>query len=254
MEFNETDKNECVYNTNGICSPKEILEKIGEALEIDPDDPDQLIFQAKEQLGCETESCVIKRTLNDSTDVLDKYFKPPGPRNTTDLLDNFNIDNVLEMWAKKFDGFYHMYYQMIDFEDCSTELANVDLLELKKKGYKSLGVVLNTDVHTGRGIHWFCLFCNLTSNPMTVEFFNSSGQSPRPEMHAWFIKIKRIMPVKIIIVSNIKHQKDTESECGPYSLYYIWSRLNGIPHKVFNEKRIKDSKMIEFRKTLFRKE
>ena len=253
MEFDKNNKSECIYETDGVCSPKTVLEAIGERLSIDEYDPTQLIFKAKEQLGCDSESCVITRTLDEPKEVLDKYFLPAGPRSSKELLDNFNIDDVLEMWKKQFDGFYHIFYQMIDFNECGTELARIDLAELKRDGYKSVGVVLNTDVSTGRGIHWFCIFCDLTVTPATVEYFNSSGNPPRPEVHAWLVKTKKMMPVKVIIVSNIEHQKDTETECGPYALYFIWSRLNGISYKEFDKKRIKDSVMFAFRKTLFRK-
>jgi hypothetical protein len=43
------------------------------------------------------------------------------------------------------------------------------------------------------------------------------------------------------------------SSCGPYSLYYIISRLEGVSSDAFQKNRIPDHKMWEFRKILFRK-
>ena len=126
--------------------------------------------------------------------------------------------------------------------------------------YDSLGVVLNTDTSDGPGIHWFCLYCNFVVNPITLEYFNSSGNMPAPEVQAWLVKTKFDIEnninrkCEIVIASRIIHQQDSESECGNYSLYYIWSRLNGVSYKKFNDERIKDDVMIEFRETLFRNE
>ena len=259
MQFTDKDKTECIYDESYICSPEPVVEVIKRKLSITTDDAENAIYEAMDKLDCLNESCVVKKVLpiEDGDNVLTKYFKPAGPRNTTELLDNFNIDDVLEMWAKtKFPRFYHVYYQMIDFEDYNGELAKVDISKLIKK-YDSLGVVMNTDVSTGSGIHWFCLYCDLSAKPVTLEYFNSSGNPPRKQIQAWLIRTKQLLAEKkiacdIIRVSNIEHQKDTETECGPYSLYYIWSRLNGIPYKHFDQSRIKDKKMQEFRETLFR--
>ncbi len=258
MDITEADKTECEKDDVTVCSPKHVVEKIKEELQVDGKTPEQIIEKSKKATNCDSESCVINKVFDNSKEILDEHFKPAGPRDSTNLLSNFNIDESLELYAKKYEGFYHVYFQMIDFAKVGTELATLDLVDLIKKGYKSMGVVLNTDVSTGRGIHWFCLFCDLKARPVTLEYFNSSGNKPRNEVQVWLNMTKQALeenniPAKIVIASNIEHQIDSETECGPYSLYYIWSRLNGISPEVFNKKRIPDDKMIEFRQTLFRK-
>jgi hypothetical protein len=58
--------------------------------------------------------------------------------------------------------------------------------------------------------------------------------------------------VEVKEVSKIQHQKDNSS-CGPYSLYYIISRLEGVPFISFEKNRIPDNVMWDFRHHLFRK-
>jgi hypothetical protein len=99
------------------------------------------------------------------------------------------------------------------------------------------------------------------SDRWTVEFFNSSGNAPAPEWVSWLVKTKAGMelildrekkkiPVEIMKVSSIRHQQ-SRSECGLYSLFYIWARLHNIPPEYFMENPIPDQLMFEFRQHLF---
>ncbi len=174
-----TNKSEC-SDDGDICSPHDIIEKIGETLNV-KGSSGYIIEKSKQILSCDSESCILSNpTIVDSSGeshvnkIKDFNFKPEGPRNSTELLSNYNIDDVLDQWEKQYDGFYHIYFQMIDFDYVGTELATVDVSHLIRQNYKTMGVVLNTDVSTGGGIHWFCLFCDLTARPITLEYFNSS--------------------------------------------------------------------------------
>jgi hypothetical protein len=89
----------------------------------------------------------------------------------------------------------------------------------------------------------------------TVEFFNSSGQSPCYEYSSWLIEtsqsLNKIAPTKMYKVCAIQQQY-SKTECGVYSLYYIWARLNNAfgPEFLLKNK-IDDKKMFEFRQHLF---
>ena len=93
-------------------------------------------------------------------------------------------------------------------------------------------------------------------NRATVEFFNSSGRPPVPEWVNWMVKtqigLKKVgfKNVELVKSSSVEHQASM-SECGVYSLYYIWCRLNGVPVETFSECKIPDEKMFEFRQHLF---
>ena len=159
---------------------------------------------------------------------------------------------------------------MIDFAGTNrhkpTELGNLDIVnDVIKRGYKTFAVILNTDVRTGGGIHWFALFCDFRTNPYTIEYFNSSGKHPRVQVDDWLIKTvnainnykdgnksTRILSrAKKVILYGLQHQQ-SETECGPYSLYYIYNRLEGVPIEVFEDMNsgrrvIKDREMTTFR-------
>jgi hypothetical protein len=278
---------ECALDITGnVCSTKSTVKAMKKHLQEKKINTTQLkedidiVNTIKEDLKCDTEECVLKNhyfakdNIRDIVkDSLDR-IKPEGPSNSTKLLNNENIDNVLKKLTKRHKGFYHMNMQMIDFageKDISgewiikngqkikpTSLGKIDMVrDVLNKGFKTFGVVMNTDYRTGGGIHWFSLFVCLESNPITVEYFNSSGNKPVKQIQDWLIKTEENLKsagnkVQVVILSGMVHQRDSETECGPYSIYYIWNRLNGIPPTNFQNKRVPDAKMIAFRKSLFK--
>jgi hypothetical protein len=97
----------------------------------------------------------------------------------------------------------------------------------------------------------------------SVEFFNSSGNAPAPEWVNWMQKTRDQMEalyagglgatsctVNIVKVTTIRHQQ-SRSECGLYSLFYIWARLHDVPIEYFTTTPIPDQLMFEFRQHLF---
>ena len=134
---------------------------------------------------------------------------------------------------------------------------------------KSYGVIFNTDTSKGGGQHWFCIFISTdqkdpdhTNRPwIRIELFNSAGGGcSNPKFNEfWNItaaKIARTTGLKCTfdIVSNIQHQNNDTGNCGSYSLFYIYTRLNGcIPSDFDNpDKKITDNAMRNFRKVCFR--
>ena len=268
-----------------VCSTKSAIKEMKKVLEerrvnTSPLVTDKAVVDAmKEELNCKTEKCVltnpkfvkpeIKQIIQESISRL----KPKGPANTTALLNNTNIDGILKRLTRKFKKFYHMGFQMIDFAGekdskgnwknvgrtvlTPTELGTIDMVkDVIEKGYESFGVVLNTDVRTGGGIHWFSLYAQFNVDPITLEYFNSSGNKPVRQIQEWLAKTEDAIrasgrKVSVIALSGVVHQKDSDTECGLYSLYYIWNRLKGVPAINFQKKRIPDSMMIKFRPHLF---
>ena len=197
-------------------------------------------------------------------------FLPYGPKNTTDLLSNFNIDDTLKQLARKYClgnkkhkyKFYHVPFQMIDFLDYETELAQLSPTDIFNKGYNSFGCVLNTDISSQPGKHWFCIFFDGTGkgtkkSPYYIEYFNSSGNYPMPEVHRWmrlfiaqvYRELNKI--VEIYIATPYRIQNDRHS-CGVYCLAYIYTRLKGRPRGWFVKVGMGDNDMLKFRQKLFR--
>ena len=265
MDFKDKLEDECGFHVNkdnGFCAPDEIVEKVKEITNTDALD------DLKDKYGCDTEVCVlshpeIKYNIGDSKigTIIEKYFKPIGPRNSNDWLSNVNIDEVLHQIQKQYTEkqFLHIKYQMIDFERTKSELATLNWPEKYKEGFRSFGAVLNTDQSTGRGKHWFAIYGSFEdgADVFTIEYFNSSGELPMNEVSSWMKKVKYEWqpafhkPIKDVVVTRIVNQQD-DWNCGPYSLYYIISRLDGVDHKHFQYNAIGDDNMQLFRKFLFR--
>jgi hypothetical protein len=230
---------------------------------------------ALEKLDCDSEACALRDArlsrLVDREDIKESVarLKPSGPADNTDLLNNNNIDDVLGKLVLVHPSFYHMKFQMIDFAGerdagppgawkvTPTRLGTIDLMrDVVGAGYDTMGVVLNTDKRTGGGVHWFSIFCDFRSIPYTLEYFNSSGNLPMKQVQAWLIKSETALrdagkSVRVVTLSGMVHQKDSDTECGLYSVYYIYNRLKGVPAERFQQRRIPDRLMTEFRKDCF---
>ena len=132
----------------------------------------------------------------------------------------------------------------------------------------SYGIVCNTDSSSGSGQHWFAIFISTdkknpenTKKPViSIELFNSSGGGCKNKEfeNYWRLQAMNIaratgLRCTFDIVTNITHQGDT-GNCGAYSLFYIYSRLNGVHPSEFNnsQKKITDYAMQKFRKVCFR--
>ena len=165
--------NECVFEHKKICSsPNEIglmREFVGLGdMEVKGDA--DVIEKTKSKLSVDKESAIwshpaFKKFVGEhrANRVLSKIFKPIGPTDTTELLNNKMIDETLGQWAEHSTElfgkkFRHVPFQMIDFMERNTELAKFTILDTLKSGFNCFGVVLNTDVSSGKGKHWFCVY------------------------------------------------------------------------------------------------
>ena len=203
------DVTECNFETDKtICSTTDLLEQMKQyaklkGTNINTNDGAVIVDKVKNLFNCESESCIFKQKdfMNFAkldNYILEKLFKPSGPANNYALLSNFNIDGVLDDLTKRFPErkFYHIPFQMRDFEKVGSELAEVDLFDLFESGTKTFGVVLNTDWSSGGGIHWFCIFGEHYGDKIVIEYFNSSGKQPLPEVQAWLHKTKHYLDMK----------------------------------------------------------
>ncbi len=260
---------ECHFATaKEICSDDNVLMQLtGETPSssiLSPIAKKKIVEKLKADTNCESESCIythkdiISKLGKDTVkQILDTNFKPEGPYDSTKWLNNNNIDHVLRQNTIKYKKFYAIDYQMIDFAEKGTELATINIISKLVK-FNTIGVVLNTDIANGKGKHWFAIFIDARSSPVTIEFFNSSGNLPVHQVQTFLNKTKRDIirsgrDASIIIVSPNEMQK-SDTECGVFSLWFILERLDGKHVEEFKNEIIGpgDEKMIKFRKELFR--
>ncbi len=253
MDFSgQTEASECAFHAGDkeVCSNTEMIKAMHKFLTAMGQPiartAKATVEQMKEATDCDSEVCIyraspfVKQVGSSVVEARKELFKPVGPQKTDDLLSNFNIDEVLSQFAKKYPGFVHIPFQMRDFQARGTELATINLADEYRKGMKTFGCVLNTDWSTGRGYHWYCIFGDFTGNSPTLEYYNSSGNYALPETKKWLSATKYAVSrdigkqVREVQVLN-RAVQENDVDCGVYCLHYLWSRLEGFPYTVFSD-------------------
>jgi|LauGreDrversion4_2_1035121.scaffolds.fasta_scaffold03669_1 hypothetical protein len=213
------------------------------------------------------------------------YFKPVTKSyDKNHWLNNTEVDHIQHQFKTLFKGYYYSNIHMIDLVMFNPQHSNVIDYEVKcikdinfinelisncdnniltyNGDLKYYGIVINTDKSTGGGIHWFSIFMDFSSKddnePYRIEYFNSSGYDIRDKSFKnYFINLadeitREVKKCEFVKVTDIQHQREDTANCGSYSLYYIWKRLNGTPYQFFSKNQILDENMVDFRKFLYR--
>ena len=100
-------------------------------------------------------------------------------------------------------------------------VLSFDELELKKKVLSGL-YIINTDVSTGKGLHWVCLFIG-----KVYEYFDSLGQKPEEVMN--FMSKQN----KPYIYSSKRIQGYGTNVCGDYCIMFSYYRCRGVSLECF---------------------
>lgn len=248
LAFQNTDN---INNLDQTCLSTKIINKVGGIKKIN---------EIKKDANCDNDIClleVIPITNEEKSEELIR-IKPEGPRNSNKWYSNFNIDDYFYIMEKSYPKYLHIQFTTIDFAKINDRLNNVSVVDLLQSDKSQFGCVINTDISVGKGKHWFAVFCDLDkiNKKMSIEFFNSSGNKPKFEVQEWMIKQKNICEKNnivgdIVIASMFRHQY-SDTECGPYSCYYITKRIMDVPYEYFKTNKIPDEVVEDFRKYMFR--
>lgn len=254
------------------CSSEKTIWDIADAIGVSGTDLSaiEILTIAKKKLGCGDEKCVLQKLASKLgpqrvNDELQANFKPEGPTDNK-LLSNIHIDAILKQFQVKFPELFAYNFNMRNYASYSYDnghildrpdsLATISFIDLYNRSYRMAACVINSDVYQGDGKHWMALFADARGPRWTVEFFNSSGNAPAPEWVNWMVKTKNAMDAhtgtraEIIKATGLRHQH-SKTECGVYSIFYIWARCNGVPPEYFLENPVPDQLMFEFRHHLF---
>lgn len=285
---NSINKSPQISSARNELSSNIIINKIADSVGCD----DDLSIQEKElcvlkKIKNKTDNSDLKTAIDKQ---IVKFFKiPTKSLDKNHWLNNTEIDNIQYQLLDNYPGYYFSTIHMIDLNNFMPnnndifkyndkiynikdinfvdELSNNSNAKLTYNGkLKYFGIVCNTDISSNGGIHWFTIFIDFTKSPIQIEYFNSSGyplirgnhQTERKEFYLFFKNLedeltKNKFPAKFIQVTDIEHQRDDTANCGSYSLFYIWSRLQGRPYTDFQKKKITDELMEKFRSVLWRK-
>lgn len=214
-------------------------------------------FNIKHEIDIWSHAQVLEVLGIPTTDhILFKYYKLKGPRNTTELLSNHMIDNILQKWALNANSlfgksFYSLPCQSRDFNRYNNDVYDLDLNTLL--AHDAFAVVFNTDVHTGPGLHWICVFINTKSKE--IAFFNSSSNPPPLTIDSWMtdlkFKLKNRYNLDYTVTNNVitTPVQFSQTECGVWCLLFIHSML--LDYTFDWVRNATDKTMTEFRRLLF---
>ena len=234
--------------------------------------PKEIWSKLKEYLKsiCNKESCWLKQNFVEGK--LDKELKdsfaPKSPaewkKNPNEWLSSVDILDVMKQYEKAYKCFEFMGPSPIDFDtkmignQCVwPELCNFNLQEQIDSGKTKIGIIFNTDKHTGKGVHWLSLFINIKKGELF--FYDSAGELPSKEIKTLIDRIieqGKKLNKSITLDYNYpnEHQLGT-TECGIYSLYFIVHMLEDkLTGHYLKTHKIKDKYVQQFRKIYFNEE
>jgi len=260
-------KNKTCFQKNDLLFLKQEWNKRNPDQKINSSNMYTIRKQLKENMSdvCKHERCwlsSISKERNIQTDLFYRFApKRPTSWNNTprQWLTNHDIKKVMNQYEYYYPEFSFIGPSPINYNDTKynntcvwEELCNFSLKKyLGEKKY--IGIVFNTDVHTGPGKHWIAIFINLKKE--YIYYFDSGNQKLPYDVTRLMETIKNQgLQYNIhfkIRQNKIKHQKGS-SECGMYCLHFIVSLLEGKNLSYF-QRRIPDNKVFAFRKIYFNK-
>jgi hypothetical protein len=128
------------------------------------------------------------------------------------------------------------------------EFCTVDLAEERAKGREILGAVFNLDPHYQGGSHWVALAIDLKRNK--AYYFDSYGMKP-PAQVARYMRYLTTMEPNLVLESNGRRFQYSDTECGVYSMYFLYCMMSGESFKSFCKHPIRDEWMLKFRNVFF---
>ena len=212
------------------------------------------------------EKCYIRESSlpeDEKGKLLKKYFRPKQPEewktNPHAWLTNEDIKNVMVQIEEgcphfKFIGVVPIDFSAPDPYNTSTkkcmnpDVCTVDLKAEKAAGKTVLGAVFNLDPHYKGGSHWVGLAIDLKKKK--AYYFDSYGIGP-PEQVARYMKYLTLQEPKLVLESNGRRFQYSNTECGMYSMYFLYCMIEGDDFKKFCKNPISDKWMYKFRNIFF---
>lgn len=202
--------------------------------------------------SCNGEVCWLSHEIMD--DELLNYYKPLKPIGKHKWLKTTDINKVLNQYEDKFIDFTFMGAVPIDFDLVIREIAFINCCSLIKQGKTRVGFVFNLDKHNQSGSHWVSMFTDFYTKD--ICYFDSYGDGVPKEIDKLMDKIiKQIQMCTGILlkkkINKVRHQHGS-SECGVYSLYFIYNRLIGKSFEDITNNVILDEDVNKWRDIFFR--
>ena len=216
-------------------------------------------IESKMNKVCDGEICWLNQSfiknINDD-EINHLTFKPKRPEGKYQWLSTTDIRKVMVQYEKKFPEFLFIGPVPIDFDDIQTEIADINFLDLKKKGINKLGIIFNLDEHYKSGSHWVAMYMEFSDSRNEVDYFDSYGDMPDERIQILMNRLikhaSRDLNKKIIKNINRTRTQFANSECGVYSMNFILHLIMGDSFKDTTENIINDDVMNSRRNIFFR--
>ena len=218
-------------------------------------------IQKKLNKVCDKETCWINqpfiKNIRDE-DIHLLTFKPTHPvGGKRKWLSTLDIRKVMIQYEKKFPDFYFIGPVPIDFDDIQTEIADINLVKLKKRGINKIGIVFNLDEHYKVGSHWVALYMEFSNKRNEINYFDSYGDNPGRRIKKLIKRLadnsKSTLDLNIRYNVNRTRFQYAHSECGVYSMNFILHLLMGDSFKKTTTHIITDDQINNRRNLFFRK-
>lgn len=210
-------------------------------------EPRRVLEELRARLAplCDTERCWLGLGLLDhrAERKLDLAFAPKMPEAWQDdpntWLSNHDIEEALKRNTAHrkdfaFLGVFPMDFMGQDSDGrCVSNMCGFDAAGLADKGVKSAGMVLNTDKHTGKGIHWVSVFICASPRDQRygVYYFDSTGRPPTPEVDSFAERVTQQLVRthgpgrEPVYAYNDHHHQWSTTECGVFCIHFVMRML-----------------------------
>lgn len=144
-------------------------------------------------------------------------------------LSNLDIDHVLNYVSDKNKNYFHAGTYAKDFQSivngkCISDKCDLQMLPNMDDGVQYISFVLNTDVSSGPGIHWFCIFVDLLRGEVYVyDPASAKGNFENKYVDKLLNNISKKFSIDstAIFKNRVQKQPANSGECGIYVLYFI---------------------------------
>ena len=230
-----------------------------------------LVHELGKRIGdkCKTQKCWSKqefiRHMDDKAreEFMRHTIRPDSPQGKFEWLSTFNINDAMEQYEKKYDGFKFFGAVPMDFADLSQlEVSNIDYDRLQQEGITKIGTIFNLDEHDKSGSHWVGMFTDFKKGH--ILYFDSFGTKPEKRVRSLMREQARFMNSKgmdinsiVVDYNKIQHQREN-SECGVYSMNFLIRMARGddfqkLCKNVVSDKKINKCRLVYFDKYVHNK-
>lgn len=218
------------------------------------------------------EWCWLDQSFLKNNEEINSFYRPPKPDEPMKWLSTGDINRVLKQYENIYEDFAFMGTVPIDFDKIIEEYARMDMCSLYNgKGMtlqngksiyagrkvRRFGFVFNLDPHNKKGSHWVSMFMDLTVAQPFIGYFDSYGYCPPPPqmmnlMDRLKAQVNDCLKITLVKKCNMIRHQHGHTECGTYSLYFIYSSLEGKSFEDVTEDIILDDDVNKFRDLFFR--